>query len=138
MNDIEHNFYFFKSKENIANNTLLFKIPSNIMISQQSLENIIKKSKNIKLSNLWNKISSINKYINYSSAKQLFYISIILSDSTFRQKGKFYKKYKEYLDMYNYINLDNFPLFYNIKEITYLNNSHFGKEIKNNLKSNIF
>ena len=135
LNDIEHNFYFFKSNEKIENNTLLLKIPAKIMISQHSLENICRKVKNKKLSNLWTKISSINKYLNYSSAKQLFYISIILSDSTFRQKGKFYRRYREYLGMYNSINLDNFPLLYNAKEIIYLNNSHFGKEIKYNLKS---
>ena len=135
LNDIEHNFYYFKSNDYIKNNTILLKVPGDIMISQNSLENILKKSKNKKLSNLWDKILSINQYINYSSAKQLFYISIILSDSTIRQKGKFYKKYKEYLDMYNYINLDHFPLLYNAKEMIYLNNSHFGKEINNNLKS---
>jgi hypothetical protein len=37
--------------------------------------------------------------------------------------------------MYNYINLDNFPILYNVKEMLYLNNSYFGKEINNNLKS---
>ena len=135
INDINHNFYYFKSNAKIPNNTLMLKIPSNIMISQNALENILKKSKNQKLSNLWEKILSINQYINYSSAKQLFYISVALSDATFRQKGKFYKKYKEYLEMYNYINYDHFPLLYTAKEIIYLNNSHFGKEIKNNIKS---
>jgi hypothetical protein len=105
------------------------------MISQHYLDNLFKKTKNKKLASLWNKISSIDEYLKYTSAKQLFYISIILSDSTFRQKGKFYKKYKEYLDMYNYINLDNFPVLYNAKEMLYLNNSYFGKEINNNLKS---
>ena len=97
LNDITHNFYYFKSNCTIPNNTLLMKIPSNIMISQPLLDEIFKKSKNKKFMNLWEKISLINKYINYSSAKQLFYISIILSDSAFRQKGKFYKKYKKYL-----------------------------------------
>ena len=135
LNDINHNFYFFKTNNIIYNNTLLLKIPSDIMISQHSLQKFFEKSKIKKLANLWDKVFSINKYLNYSSAKQLFYISIILSDSTFRQKGNFYKKYKEYLDMYTYINLDNFPLFYNAKEMAYLNNSYFGKEIKNNLKS---
>ena len=135
LNDIEHNFYYFKSNNNIKNNTLLLRIPGDIMVSQKSIEMILKKSKNKKFSNLWDKILSINQYINYSSAKQLFYISIILSDSTFRQKGKIYKKYKEYLDMYNYINLDHFPLLYTAKEMIYLNNSNFGKEINNNLKS---
>ena len=135
LNDNNHNFYYFKSNSNIQNNTLLLKIPANIMISQHFLDVFFKKSKNKKFSGLWDKISSIDKYLNYTSAKQLFYISIILSDSTFRQKGKFYLKYKEYLDMYNYINLDHFPLLYNAKEMIYLNNSYFGNEIKNNLKS---
>ena len=135
LNDITHNFYYFKSNCTIPNNTLLMKIPSNIMISQPLLDEIFKKSKNKKFMNLWEKISLINKYINYSSAKQLFYISIILSDSTFKQKGKFYKKYKKYLNMYRYINLDDFPLLYSAKEMIYLNNSYFGKEIYNNLKS---
>lgn len=135
LNDINHNFYYFKSNDTIQNNTLLLTIPSDIMISQPSLDSSFKKSKNIKFSDLWEKIFSINKYLSYPSAKQLFYISIILSDSVLRQKGSFYKKYKEYLDMYEYINLDHFPLLYNLKEMIYLNNSYFGKEIKNNLKS---
>ena len=135
LNDNNHNFYYFKSNNKIDNNTLLLKVPSNIMISQHYLDNFFKKTKNKKFASLWNKISSINEYLKYTSAKQLFYISIIFSDSTFRQKGKFYKKYKEYLDMYNYINLDNFPVLYNAKEMLYLNNSYFGKEINNNLKS---
>ena len=95
LNDIKHNFYYFKSNTKISNNTLLLKIPSSIMISQNSLVNFFKKSKSEKLSTLWEKIQSIDKFINYSSAKQLFYISIILSDSTFRQKGKFFKKHKD-------------------------------------------
>ena len=135
LNDVNHNFYYFKSNNDINNNTLLLKVPSNIMISQHFLDNFFKKQKNKKFSSLWDKISSIDEYLKYASAKQLFYISIIISDSTFRQKGKFYKKYKEYLDMYSYINLDNFPILYNAKEMLYLNYSNFGKEIKNNLKS---
>ena len=86
INDINHNFYYFISNAKIPNNTLMLKIPSNIMIYQNALENILKKSKNQKLSNLWEKILSINQYINYSSAKQLFYISVALLDATFRQK----------------------------------------------------
>ena len=74
LNDIEHNFYYFKSNNNIKNNTLLLRIPGDIMVSQKSIEMILKKSKNKKFSNLWDKILSINQYINYSSANQLFYI----------------------------------------------------------------
>ena len=135
LNDINHNFYYFKTNDTIQNNTLLLRIPSDIMISQPSLNASFKKSKNKKFADLWDEIFSIDKYLSYPSAKQLFYISIILSDSVLRQKGSFYKKYKEYLDMYDYINLDHFPLLYSLKEMIYLNNSYFGKEMKNNLKS---
>ena len=69
-----------------------------------------KKGKNKKLANLWDKVLNINQYLNYSSSKQLFYLSVMLSHATFNQKGKLYKKYEEYLNMYNYINLDDYPI----------------------------
>ena len=134
-NDINHTFYYFTANETIKNNTLLFSIPSSILISQQSLEKMFKKGKNKKLSNLWNKVLNINQYLNTSSAKQLFYISVMLSHATFNQKGKLYKKYEEYLNMYNYINLDDYPIFFKRNEMVYLNYSNFGKEIKNNFLS---
>ena len=135
LNDINHTFYYFMPNKTIKNNTLLLKIPYNVIISQESLENMHKHSKNKKLSNLWNKVVSIDKYLNYSSAKQLFYIATLLSHYTFKQKGKFYKKYEEYLNMYNYINLDDYPIFFKANEIAFLNSSSFGKEINNNFKS---
>ena len=134
-NDINHTFYYFTANETIKNNTLLFSIPSSILISQQSLEKMFKKGKNKKLANLWNKVLNINQYLNTSSAKQLFYISVMLSHATFNQKGKLYKKYEEYLNMYNYINLDDYPIFFKRNEMVYLNYSNFGKEIKNNFLS---
>ena len=134
-NDINHTFYYFTANETIKNNTLLFSIPSSILISQQSLEKMFKKGKNKKLANLWNKVLNINQYLNTSSAKQLFYISVMLSHAIFNQKGKLYKKYEEYLNMYNYINLDDYPIFFKRNEMVYLNYSNFGKEIKNNFLS---
>ena len=134
-NDLNHTFYYFKSNKTIKNKTLLLSIPSSIMITQESLEKMYKKSKNKKLGNLWNKIININQYLNYSSSKQLFYLAVMLSHATFNQKGKLYKKYEEYLNMYNYINLDDYPIFFKKNEMDYLNFSNFGKEIKNNLES---
>ena len=134
-NDLDHNFYYFKTNKTIKNNSLLLSVPSSIMISQESLEKMHKKGKNKKLANLWNKVININKYLNYSSSKQLFYISVMLSDATFKQKGKFYKKYEEYLNMYDYINLDDYPIFFKANEVVYLNSSNFGKEIINNYKA---
>ena len=135
QNDLEHNFYYFKSNGTIKNNTLLLKIPSSIIISQKSLEKMYKNSKDKKLSILWKKVSKINKYLDYASSKQLFYISVMLAHSTFNQKGKLYRKYEQYLNMYDYINLDDYPIFFKVNEIAYLNSSNFGKEIRNNLES---
>ena len=135
QNDINHTFYYFTANETIENNTLLLSIPSTILISQKSVEKMFKKGKNKKLANLWNKVLNINQYLNTSSSKQLFYITVMLSHSTFNQKGKFYKKYEEYLNMYNYINLDDYPIFFKKNEMKYLNYSNFGKEIHNNFKS---
>ena len=113
-NDINHTFYYFTANES---------------------KKMFKKGKNKKLANLWNKVLNINQYLNTSSAKQLFYISVMLSHATFNQKGKLYKKYEEYLNMYNYINLDDYPIFFKRNEMVYLNYSNFGKEIKNNFLS---
>ena len=74
-NDLNHNFYYFKTNKTIKNNSLLLSVPSSIMISQESLEKMHKKGKNKKLANLWNKVININKYLNYSSSKQLFYLN---------------------------------------------------------------
>ena len=134
-NDLNHNFYYFKTNKTIKNNSLLLKIPYSIMISQESLNEMHQKGKNKKLAKLWNKVLQINQYLNFSSSKQLFYISVMLSHATFNQKGKFYKKYEPYLNMYNYINLDDYPIFFKGNEMAYLNSSNFGKEINNNLNS---
>ena len=135
QNNSDHNFYYFKANKTIKNHTLLLRVPSSIMISQKSLEKMHKNSKNKKLSNLWKKVSKIDQYLEYSTAKQLFYISVMLSHATFNQNGKLYKKYEEYLNMYNYINLDDYPIFFKGNEMAYLNFSNFGKEIMNNLDS---
>ena len=135
QNNSDHNFFYFKTNNTIKNSTLLLRIPSSIMITHKSLEKMYKNSKNQKLANLWKKVSKINQYLDYPSAKQLFYISVMLSHATFNQKGKLYKKYEEYLNMYNYINLDDYPIFFKGNEMAYLNFSNFGKEINNNLES---
>ena len=135
QNDINHTFYYFTANETIKNNTLLLSIPSSIFISPNSVDKMYKKGKNKKLANLWDKVLNINQYLNYSSSKQLFYLSVMLSHAKFNKKRKLYKKYEEYLNMYNYINLDDYPIFFKKREMKYLNYSSFGKEIKNNLDS---
>ena len=92
QNNSDHNFYYFKANKTIKNHTLLLRVPSSIMISQKSLEKMHKNSKNKKLSNLWKKVSKIDQYLEYSTAKQLIYISVMLSHATFNQNGKIYKK----------------------------------------------
>ena len=41
----------------------------------------------------------------------------MLAHSTFNQKGKLYRKYEQYLNMYDYINLDDYPIFFKVNEI---------------------
>ena len=56
-------------------------------------------------------------------------MAIIIEDSMNKKKGSLYQKYKPYFDMYEYINMDNFPVFYDDEEIHYLTPSSFGSEL---------
>ena len=134
-NDNNHNFYYFTSTTDIPYNTTLLKVPQSIMISQSSLDNHFKSTKN-KFSNLWEKILKVkNLFISTYSTKQLFYIGILIENAINKKKGSFYKKYKPYFNMYEYMNLDNFPVFYDLNEIYYLSTSNFGSELDKSIKS---
>ena len=128
--DKSHNFYYFSSNSTLPNNTILMKVPYNIMISKETLlENFIR-NKNKKFIKLWKKISSMNNefLINYAT-KQLLYMSIIIENSINKKKGFLYKKYEAYFNMYEYINMDNFPVFFDEDEIYFLSASNFGAEL---------
>ena len=119
--DYSHNFFYFTSNASIPNNTILLKIPYNIMISQNLLDNHFHEIKSKRWSPLWEEIvKNKNPYINDFLIKQIFYISIIIENAIRRKKGSIYKKYESYFDMYDYINMDNFPLFYEEDEISFL------------------
>jgi hypothetical protein len=106
------------------------------MISQSSLEKYFKSNKNKKFAYLWDKIIELRSpFISYFSTKQFFYMAIIIEDAINRKKGSFYQKYKPYFDMYEYMNMDNFPAFYDEDEINYLSTSCFGSELFNAMKS---
>ena len=80
--DASHNFYFFTSSEQIPNNTLLLRVPYDIMISQSSLEKHFQEKRSKKFAYLWDKIiENKNPYISYFSTKQFFYMSIIIEDA---------------------------------------------------------
>ena len=134
--DSSHNFYYFTTNSSISNDTVLLKVPYDIMISQSSLEQYLKSKKNKKFAYLWDKIIELrNPYIAYFSTKQFFYMAIIIEDAINKKKGSFYQKYKPYFDMYEYMNMDNFPVFYDEDEIYYLSTSCFGSELTNAVKS---
>ena len=59
--DPSHNFYYFTSNSKIPNNTLLLRVPYDIMISQSSLEKHFQEKRSKKFSYLWDKI--INFFI---------------------------------------------------------------------------
>ena len=132
FNDTNHNFHYFTTNSVIPNGTLLFKISSNMILSQKNIYSYFKKVKNIKRTALWEEINSL-KELQHFSAKELLYLTTIISDAALKGKGHIFKKYCEYLKLYEYINLDHFPLYYLEKEIFYLNHSNFGREIKNYL-----
>ena len=123
-------YYFFSADSRILNNTLLLKVPYNIMLTQFKLNEIYKDSKNKKFENLWDKIINLkSENIKYFSTKQLLYMSIIIEYSVRKKKGPIYKKYKDYLRMYEQINLDIYPIFYDQQEKYYLSGSNFGGQI---------
>ena len=128
--DSSHNFYYFSSNNSISNNTILMRIPYNILISKETIIEHFNKYKSKKFIDLWEKILSSNKEIisNYST-KQLLYMAIILENSINKKKGTFYKKYETYFNMYEYINMDIFPAFFDEDEIYFLSPSGFGAEL---------
>ena len=128
--DSSHNFFYFTANSFIPNDTVLLKIPYDIMISQSSLEKHFQEKRSKKFAYLWDKIiENKNPYISYFSTKQLFYMAIIMEDAINKKKGSLYQKYKPYFDMYEYINMDNFPVFYDDDETYYLSPSSFGSEL---------
>ena len=134
--DASHNFYYFTSNSPITNNTLLLRVPYDIMISQSSLEKHFKEKRSKKFAYLWDKIiENKNPYISYFSTKQLFYMGIIIEDAMNRKKGALYNKYKPYFDMYEYMNMDIFPVFYDDEEIYFLSPSGFGSEVNQAIES---
>ena len=124
-------YYYFSADSRIMSNTLLLRVPYKMMITQNSLNEIYKNSKNKRFENLWNKITEVkSEYIKYFSTKQLLYISIILENAIRKKKGPIYNKYKEYLRMYEQIDMDIYPIFYDQQEKMYLSGSNFGSQLK--------
>ena len=62
-------------------------------------------------------------------------MAIIIEEAINKKKGPIYNKYKPYFDMYEYINMDNFPVFYDDEEIHYLTPSSFGSELEQAIES---
>jgi hypothetical protein len=124
-------YYYFSAERRIQNNTLLLKVPYEIMITQSSFNNIYKKSKNKQFENLWYKIKLLKTEYLYSlQSKQLFYLSILLENSLRKKKGPIYKKYKEYLSMYEQMEMDVYPIFYKKNEKELLRYSNLGSKLK--------
>jgi len=122
--------YFFSADSRIQNNTLLLRVPYNMMITQFNLNEMYKDSKNKKFENLWDKIESINNdFIQFFSTKQLFYMSVILENAMRKKKGPLYKKYKELLRMFDNLDMDIYPVFYDQYEKDYLSGSNFGSQL---------
>ena len=134
--DSSHNFYYFTANSSIPNNTVLLKVPYDIMISQPSLEKHFQSKRSKKFAYLWDKIlEHKSPFISYFSTKQFFYMAIVIEDAINKKKGALYQKYKTYFDMYEYMNMDNFPVFYDDEEIYFLSPSSFGFELNEAVQS---
>ena len=124
------NYYSFYADSKILNNTLLFRVPYNMMLTQKNLYEMYNSTKNNKFSNLWENILKIKSdYVKYYSTQQLLYLSIILEYASRKKKGPLYKKYKEYLKLYEQRNMDIYPIFYDQDEKYYLSGSNLGTQI---------
>ena len=124
------NYFSFYADSKILNNTLLFKVPYNMMITQKNIYDIYNSTKNNKFVNLWEKILSMkSEYVKYYSTQQLLYLSIILEYAARKKKGPVYKKYKEYLKLFEQRNMDIYPIFYDQDEKYYLSGSNLGTQI---------
>jgi hypothetical protein len=56
-------------------------------------------------------------------------MSIILENAIRKKKGPIYKKYREYLKLYEQRNMDIYPVFYDQDEKYYLSGSNFGLQL---------
>ena len=124
------NYYYFSADNKILNNTLLLKVPYNMIITQKNFFDIYKGTKTNKFENLWQKILEMkSEYVKYYSTQQLLYMSIILEYAIRKKKGPIYKKYKEYLKLNEQRNMDIYPVFYDQDEKYYLGGSNFGSQL---------
>ena len=129
--DENHNLPFFTANDNIPINKTIISIPRNMIISQELISNFYKKKKKGKYYNLWEKILNLeNDYIHYLSTKELFYMTTMIEHSMRIKKGKFYKEFKPYFNLYEYTNLGNFPIFYSEEELNLLKGTNLFEEIK--------
>jgi hypothetical protein len=62
-------------------------------------------------------------------------MSILIEDAINKKKGALYNKYKPSFDMYEYINMDIFPVFYDEEERYFLAPSSFGNELSKAVES---
>jgi len=77
--DSSHNFYYFTTNSVITNNSVLLRVPYDIMISPSSLEKHFQEIRSKKFAYLWEKIlENKNPYISYYPTKQYFYIAILI------------------------------------------------------------
>ena len=132
----EHNLPYFTSKEKIENNTTLISIPEKMLINQNLFTKIFKNNTKSKFNGLWEKLLKIdNPYIQYYSTKELFYMATIIEHFMRTKKGKLYNLFGKYFDLYQYTNLDNFPIFYSKEEIDFLYSTNLYEEIKRGIDS---
>ena len=107
-----------------------------MLINQNLFTKTFQNNTKSKYNGLWEKILKLdNPYINYYSTKELFYMATIIEHFMRTKKGKLYHLFGKYFDLYQYTNLDNFPIFYSKEEIEFLYSTNIYEEIKRGLDS---
>ena len=126
-----HNLPYFTANDDIPENKTIISIPERMIINHESISNLYVNNTKSKYHNLWDKIFKLeNQYLRYVSTKQLFYMTTMIEHSMRIKKGKLYHKYKPYFNLYEYTNLNNFPIFYSQEELDLIKGSNFYDEIK--------
>lgn len=138
--NISYNKYHFISNTNISSNTTLLSIPSSLFINVNNSFPFISKS----YKQLYHNLSSIflpknNTSFHIHSSEEItnpqlrvneIFLAFLQSITIPYHKGKLYKKYKHYFNLYSQSNLDNFPIYYTTEQLMLLVNTSLGSQIQ--------
>ena len=120
---------YFTSLDIIQKDTKIISIPSSFFINTKTIQTIIK---NKEIKSLWKSLLDIeNPYIKYHTTKEMLFIALTVETymRTHPKKNKFYQRYKKYFKFYQYYSFDNYPLYYNEDELSFISGTNLALNI---------